>query len=87
MNDITNECPIYKAAYGRIYRGTHHNQLPYYVFTNEYDPARLNKILIDTCVDAVVHVHKTAVVNICNFDGRLDQLLDLTEFVNQTLSW
>jgi len=87
LNDITNECPVYKAAYERIYRGSGQDHLRYYVMTNEYDPARLTKILNDTCVDGVVHVHKKAIVEICSLDGRLDRLIDLADFVAGTLSW
>src|SRR6266487_4830423 len=39
LNDITNECPVYKAGYERIYRQTHRDPLRYYVITNEYDPS------------------------------------------------
>ena len=86
LNDITNECPVYRAAYERIYRQTRRNWV-YYVITNEYDPSRLNKILNDTCVDGVVHVHKAAVVEVCGLNGRLDRLIDLADFVKLTLAW
>jgi len=74
INDLTNECPAYKnaASWGR-------NPLKYVVVTNEFDPARLDKMLGDTCIDAVVHVRKQAVVEIAGLDGRLAQMLDLTE--------
>jgi len=87
LSDITNECPVYKAAYTRIYRQERHAQLLYYVLTNEYDPARLNKILDDSCVDGVVHVHKTAVVDVCRLNGRLTRLMDLVDLVNATFTW
>ncbi len=87
LNDITNECPVYKAAYERIYRGARRDHLRYYLVTNEFDPARLNKVLNDTCVDGVVHVHKAAVVDVCGLDGRLEQLIDLTNFVTGTQTW
>lgn len=87
LNDITNECPVYKAAYERIYRQARRNPLRFYVITNEYDPARLNKVLEDTCVDGVVHVHKAAVTEVCKLNGRLDKSLDLADFINATLSW
>ena len=86
VNDITNECPVYKAAYQRIYRQSG-AQMRYYVLTNEYDPARLNKMLDDSCVDAVAHVHKDAVVEICGLNGRLERLMDLADFVRQTEAW
>jgi len=87
LSDITNECPIYKAAYQRIYRQAQHSHLRYHVVTNEYDSSRLNKMLNDICVDSVVHVHKKAVLEVCELDGSLAQLRDLADFVNDTLSW
>ena len=87
LNDITNECPVYKAGYERIYRQRGRSRLLYYVVTNEYDPSRLNKMLDDTCVDGVVHVHKAAVVEVCGLNGRLARLIDLADFVKATSSW
>lgn len=87
VNDITNECPVYKAAYERIYRKARHDHLLYYVVTNEYDPSRLNKMLDDSCVNGVVHVHKAAVVDVCKLNGRLTRLIDLSEFIKSALSW
>jgi hypothetical protein len=81
LSDITNECPVYKAGYERIYRGKHREHLLYFLITNEFDPSRLTKILDDTCVDSVVHVHKHAVVDVCGLNGRLDKLIDLQDFV------
>ena len=86
LSDITNECPVYRAAYERIYRQTHRNLL-YYVITNEYDSSRLNKMLDDTCVDRIVHVRKAAVVEVCGLNGRLNRLIDLADFIKATLSW
>jgi hypothetical protein len=87
LSDITNECPVYKAGYERIYRQARRDHLLYYVVTNEYDPARLNKMLDDTCVDGVVHVHKAAVVGVCGLDRRLTRLIDLADFISATSSW
>lgn len=87
MNDITNECPVYKAAYQRIYRRPGLPDIRYYLITNEYAPARLDKMLHDTCLDGVVHVHKPAVVNICELDGRMVDLIDLEDFVSLTSLW
>ncbi|MCL4504835.1 MAG: hypothetical protein M1434_14165 [Chloroflexi bacterium] len=86
LNDITNECPVYKAAYERIYRQGR-KRLKYYVVTNEFDPSRLTKMLDDSCVDSIVHVHKSAVVDVCGLDGRLAELTDLTDFIDVTSSW
>lgn len=87
LSDITNECPVYKAAYQRIYRQARRAPLLYCVITNEYDPSRLSKMLNDTCVDDVVHVHKAAVIKVCDLDKRLTQLIDLADFINATPSW
>jgi hypothetical protein len=87
LNDITNECPVYKAAYERIYRRAASRPLLYFVVTNEYDPSRLSKLLEDPCVDGVVHVHKPAVVDVCGLDDRLGGLMDLTDLVAATDSW
>ncbi len=87
LSDITNECPVYKAAYARIYRQERHANLLYYALTNEYDPARLNKILDDPCVDSTVHVHKPAVVDICRLDNRLTRLMDLADLVDAAFTW
>ena len=88
LSDITNECPVYKAAYERIYRQHKRgHRLLFYVLTNEFDPARLNKMLDDSCVDAVIHVRKEAVINICGLNGRLTRLMDLAEFIQTAFSW
>ena len=87
MSDLTNECPVYKAAYERVFRGLKRDRMSYYVITNEFDPSRLNKILDDTCVDGVIHIHKPMVVEVCELDGRLGRLIDLKDFINYTLSW
>jgi len=86
LNDITNECPVYKAAYQRIYRQVHRDLL-YFFVTNEYDPSRLNKMLDDSCVNGVIHVHKEAVVKVCGLNGRLIRLIDLADFIESTSSW
>ncbi len=78
--DITNECPIYKAASNRFRR-----PLPYYVVTAEFDPARLSKIIDDPCVDAVVHVHKALITEVLGLNGRMKGLVDLTDFVRNYL--
>jgi hypothetical protein len=82
LSDITNECPIYKAAFERVYRSARRDSLMYYVITNEFDPARLSKVLDDSCVDGVIHVHKPAVTVVCEMNDRLNELIDLGEFLN-----
>lgn len=76
INDLTNECPAYKAAAQRLSR----IDLKYYVVTNEFDRGRLDKILDDTCIDGVVHVDKNAVINVCEQNGKLNDLIDLPDF-------
>lgn len=75
IGDITSECPAYKNA-ARLLR----SDVKYFVVTNEFDPSRLQKIITDTCVDGVVHIHKPAVTDVCRLNDRLQRLLDLTEF-------
>lgn len=82
INDITSECPDYKSAAMRL-----RIPLKYYVITNEFEPARLLKLLSDSCIDGVVHVHKQAVVEICKMDGRLAAMLDLTGMFGLTGNW
>ncbi|NQS97401.1 MAG: hypothetical protein HQ591_03015 [candidate division Zixibacteria bacterium] len=78
LGDITSECTVYKAEALRS-----RLKLDYYLITNEYDPARLSKILDDSCIDNVVHVHKHAVVDVCGLDDRLIKLLDLSVFLKK----
>src|SRR5262245_5826034 len=87
VNDITNECPVYKAAYERIYRQVRRERLAYYIITNEYSRGRLKKMLSDSCIDGVVHVHKAAVVEVCQLDGQLANLMDLVDLINATSKW
>lgn len=81
INDITNECPIYKAASMRSRK-----PLAFYVVSNEFDPARLSKVLADDCIDGLAHVHKPLVASVCNLNGRLDAMLDLSELIEATRS-
>jgi hypothetical protein len=81
VNDLTNECPVYKGAYTRMYRQQRRPDLLYYVVTNEFDPARLDKMMSDSCVDGVIHVHKACVVDVCGMNGRMEKLIDLADFV------
>jgi len=87
VNNITNECPVYKAAYTRVYRQESRNQLLYFLVTNEYDPSRLKKVISDSCIDGVIHVHKTAVVDVCGLGKNLSELQDLTDLVWATSTW
>ncbi len=83
INDITNECPIYKNVAFQQAR----TRLNYYVATNEFDPARLSKVLGDVCVNAVVHVHGDAVTTACQLNGRLTSMHDLEDLVSLSGTW
>ncbi|MCX7000685.1 MAG: hypothetical protein NT106_10410 [Candidatus Sumerlaeota bacterium] len=76
INEITNECPIYKAA---AFRSRTH--LKFFVCSNEFDPARLDKVLNDDCIDGLIHVHKPCLTEICGLDHRLKSLHDLSELL------
>jgi len=82
INEITNECPTYKQAAAFL-----RQPLEFVVVTNEFDPARLSKILGDNCIDCLVHVHKPNVTQICNLNGRLNLMLDLSDLVARTHTW
>jgi len=81
LNDLTSEAPAYKAAFMQLYRQRGRPDLKYYVVTNEFDPARLTKLIDDPGIDSVVHVHKHAVTDVCQLDGRLQQLVDFPDFI------
>jgi hypothetical protein len=76
--DIIQECPSYKQSAYIVNRV----KLKYYAITNEFNPARLSKIIEEDCIDGVIHVHKPLVTEILMLDGRLDKLMDLTRFLN-----
>jgi hypothetical protein len=82
INDLTSECRAYKNA--ARFTDT---EIFYYVATNEYDPARVEKPLTDKCIDGVVHVHRPLVVGVCGLDGRLGELLDLSGLAEQSARW
>ncbi len=86
VNDVTNECSSYKAAYNQAH-GSTGKPLFYFVVTNEFEPARLTKMLSDPCADGVVHVHKAAVTKVCGMNGRLQGLLDLQDLIQRTTLW
>jgi hypothetical protein len=82
INDLTSECRAYKNA--ARFTDT---QIFYYVATNEYDPARVEKPLTDKCIDGVVHVHKPLVTEVSGLDGRLAEFLDLSELIEKSNQW
>jgi hypothetical protein len=82
INDLTSECRAYKNA--ARFTDT---QIFYYVATNEYDPARVEKPLTDKCIDGVVHVHKPLVTAVSGLDGRLAEFLDLSDLIEESNQW
>jgi len=82
INDLTSECRAYKSA--AHFTDT---QLFYFVATNEFDPARIEKPLTDKCIDGVVHVHKPLVTDVCHLNGRLVKFVDLSELVGRSFGW
>jgi hypothetical protein len=82
ISDITNECPVYKEAALK-----HGWSLDFYAVTNEFDPARLHKALLDTCLNGLVHAHKENVIAVCGMNGRLGGMLDLKDLVALTNAW
>jgi len=83
IGDISTECPAYKQAAYRVGR----QKIKYFVITNEFDPARLSKLLDDECIDASVHVHKPLITETCGLNRRLRNLWDFTDYVNSSTTW
>jgi hypothetical protein len=87
ISDPTNECTTYKAAATM-------QQLPelgYYVVTNEFSVARLEKVLSQPCVDGLVHVHAPLLRAMVG--GKADAVVehskfyDLVDFVELARTW
>lgn len=83
INDLTSECPIYKGVAYQMWRF----RPSYNVVTNEFDPARLNKLLSDPCVDHVFHINKHMVTSVCGLNDRTRQLLDIADLIRLTKGW
>lgn len=83
INDLTSECPIYKGIAYQMWRF----RPSYNVVTNEFDPARLDKLLSDPCVDHVFHINKHMVTSVCGLNDRTRQLLDVADLIRLTKSW
>jgi len=73
LKDLKDECNYFKTLMG---------SLKFYVATNEFDPARLNKLLEDYRIDGVFHVNRRLVVDVAKVDGRLERLRDLSELLS-----
>jgi hypothetical protein len=82
VDDLTTECRAYKNA--AAYTDT---KLFYYIATNEFDPARTDKLICDKCVDRVIHVHKELVTGVCKLNGRLKNLWDLSDLLESSSNW
>lgn len=89
ISDPTNECTAYRSA--AIQQQL--MDLRYYVVTNELDGQRLDKILTQPCVSALVHVHLDLVRELGTETPRMrderqaGRLLDLADWVRLTKTW
>jgi hypothetical protein len=90
ISDPTNECTQYKSAAVQQQL----MNLYYCVVTNEMDGQRLDKVLNQPCVDALVHVNLDLAMELTNggtplmIAGRgARRLLDLTELAQLTFFW
>lgn len=89
ISDPTNECQEYKAA--AVKRQMMH--LRYDVVTNELDLKRLEKVLDQPCVDALVHIRLPLVFELHEPTPDINEaisrrrLFDLTEWVALTYEW
>jgi len=72
LKDLKEECDYFK---------TLRQRLKFYVVTNEYSPARLDKVIGDYRIDSVFHVCRKLVVDVAQVDGRLERLSDLSELL------
>lgn len=87
ISDPTNECPMYKSA-------AMQQQIPgfsYYVLTNEFSTARLEKLLSQPCIDGLIHVHEPLLTTMAGPRAQPvtshPKFYDLVDFVNMTRSW
>lgn len=90
ISDPTNECTQYKSAAIQFQI----MDLVYFVTTNEISGQRLDKVLTQPCVDALVHVNLDFVSHVIGgftdtmTAGRAaTRLLDLTELAELTFTW
>jgi hypothetical protein len=87
ISDPTNECTSYKAA--AIQQQI--TNLQYFVVSNEFSAARLEKVLSQPCVDGLVHAHSplfdliagAAAVPVTSHS----KFSELVQFVQSTHSW
>jgi hypothetical protein len=72
LKDLKDECNYFKTLMG---------SLKFYAVTNEFDPARLSKVLEDYRIDGLFHVNRRLVVDVAQVDGRLERLADLSDLL------
>lgn len=72
LRDLKDECGYFKTIRPR---------LKFYVVTNEYNPARLDKVVSDYRIDAVFHVCRRLVVDVAQVNRRTGELRDLSELL------
>jgi hypothetical protein len=62
-------------------------RLPCYFVTNEFDPARLDKIIGAEVVEAVVHVNPQIVTDVCGLNERLALMRDIPHLCGASRAW
>ena len=72
LKDILDEADYFKRLSPR---------LAFYVITNEFDPARLTKVLDDYRIDGLFHVAKRLVTEVAGVDGRVHKMRDLSDLL------
>ncbi len=82
LADVIDESISYRSAAMRL--GI---QLPCIFVTNEFDPARLDKVLSNDVLAFVAHVCPRLVTEVCGLNGRLSELKDIPFLVQQTHHW
>lgn len=82
LTDVIDESISYRSAAMRL--GI---KLPCIFVTNEFDPARLDKVLSSDVLAFVVHVCPRLVTEVCGLNGRLGKLEDIPFLVQQTHHW
>lgn len=82
LTDVIDEAITYKSAAMRT--GL---KLPCCFVTNEFDPARLDKLLKAKVVDAVVHVNPELVTQVCRLNERLRELRDIPYLISASTKW
>lgn len=74
LHDFVDECTFYK---------DHRSELKFFAVTNEFMPARLKRLIENSCIDKVFHVNKDLVSRVNNGDGRLVGLEDLSNLYQE----